>query len=217
MLCINGLMLHPDDEKWRMEYIFKALFCYIAEQNTFWLDQQLAKKTVHAGIAVLLAESVSLLGRWTKFYEFTLSYRKESFQQDFLERFSKGLAAGMLSHHAVAERVSLSTAIKKMIEDNQNFDSTKDEDKLQVPDININFTESNLSQNIWPKYKRVAHLWASLNNFMQPEGLSSLASSVFVNIASLKPQNPGIKQGGFDGFYYIANEYRAMGIWQMAI
>lgn len=206
-LLINAFMLHPDDGSWRTEYICKALLRYIADQNTFAISQKIPPMTVHSGLAVLLTNCMAKLGGWTKFYESVTAFRKENLEKDFMERFAKGIITGAILHIAIRRKASISQAIEEIVAQNQCESELQYEDRLRIYDLDINLTESNLSKNVWPKYKRAAHLWASLNQFLPPVIIERLGSRVFVDIASLRSENPHIPSGGFEGFFIVAAHY----------
>lgn len=104
-LIINAFLLHPDDGPWRMEYICKALLWHIADQNALAISGNIPVMAVHQGLGALLSNCLYNLGGWTRFYEFVTSFRKETLEQDFIDRFAKGIIAGAILHIAVRDKV----------------------------------------------------------------------------------------------------------------
>lgn len=206
-IIINAFMLHPDDASWRTEYACKALLRYISDQNAIALSDRVPLTAVHHGLGALLTSCLIKFGGWTKFYESVTAFRKETLEQDFLDRLAKGIITGAILHIALREKVSIAEAIKSIVASNQKGSDLRREDKLQIKGLDINLTESNLSKNIWPKYKRAAHLWASFNQFSPPLVIERLGQRVFVDITALRTENLHVKDVGFEGFFIVAANY----------
>lgn len=206
LILINSAMLHPDDADMQTEYIFKALVRYIGDEFAISISKGISVQDAHTTYSALFGELIGRLGYWKNLADALFVYRKETFEQDFTERFSKGVLSGLILQSAVRNKTSIAQAIKTIIAGNQQGEQCFPEDFLQVRGMPIKLTEANLTNNIWPKFKNAAHLWASLSHFQVDEDMPEI-SRCFIMLNSLRLKHPAAPIAGVVEFLSMANKY----------
>lgn len=205
-IIINGYMIHPDDAKWRNEYVHKTLLIIVKNDFDLLKKKGIKSSEIHKLLSVFISNSVKILGGWKKFTENVLTFRKEPLEDDYAERFVTGMAVGKILHTALEYNISKTESAQRLINDLNDTNQLDEKLEFSIFHVKKKFTLSNLTTNIWSKYKQVAHLWASLHNFSYKEDVN-YGNRAFIDFSSLKSTNQYIQAEGINGFLALSDEY----------
>lgn len=166
-LELTAFMMYPRDKDQddRREYVHKALIAYVSEQARYARNEGLDPFETNKALLVFFNEVLAAIGGWEDVDKYVFISRKEDFRQAFNERFTKGMLAGLVVIRALTKKISLNEAIKQSVDEEQQAESIKPNGDFRVYGTGMKMTEDNFTKNIWPIFKDVGHLWASLFHF----------------------------------------------------
>lgn len=194
-LAINiaAVMLYPrdSDKILRLHYIARCLVSSVP----FLVGEGRHPEEEVGNIFYSLVQCA--FGCWELFEEALLMHKLPAKGRGSLEERSKmGYEAGALFRAAFYHESSLRAATSHLSEVLGNSPEL-------MQDIGY-LSKENLLNNIWPQFKDVAHLWASLHVFELPEGGDKY---IALDRATPRGEVRGMIPSGLAGIVGLANDY----------
>lgn len=187
-------MMRPKNNDERLVFLYKSIMKYF-----FVMELQHPNERLR--IAEKFAKHIVFLGNWGKFTNLLLKPSSEYFEQVFYDSFARGYTCGFILNTALANKVSISSAIDAYI---AYSDSVSKNIEIPYPGINMKFTKVNIENNIWPAYKNVSVYWAAL---LHSKPFDEIAHCAFFDFSAFDANNNRINAKGFEGFCGVVDEY----------
>jgi len=208
MIRINSVMLFPGDKGKQAEYMYLTVPEYTSQVYSLMVANGLDENHSSKFLSTLQSVVINKIGN---IYEYSMAISKprgDYFRQQYKEMFVKGFTAGAVLAICLSEKVSKSRAIRMYIENIQN-DCNKRASDHMVNGVNVKFTESNIANNIWPRYKDVAHYWAAL---FRGGVINDPYQACFVDFSKFSIADRSVCGSGLEAFLALAEKYRERGV-----
>ena len=208
MIRINSVMLFPGDKEKQTEYMYLTVPEYTSQSYALMVSKGLDENTSSKYLSTLQSVLINRIGNIHDYSMAISKPRGDYFRQQYSEMFVKGLSAGAVLALCLSKKISKSRAIRMYLENIQN-DCCKRAGEYMISGVNVRFTESNIANNIWPRYKDVAHYWAAL---FRGKVIDDPAQACFVDFSKFNIAERSASGSGLGVFLVLAEKYREHGV-----
>lgn len=144
---------------------------------------------------------ISSLGIFNDFVQSVLKPNKDFYEQIYYDRFARGIICGHIVLTCISKKKSISSSIDEYLND---IDMNEHNILYPYRGIMVKHTKTNIINNIWPIYKKVAVYWCTLIQSKVPQNIHSKS---FIDFTKFESDNPKIKATGFEGFCKLTDAY----------
>lgn len=198
LINVYGMMLHPSDDSKRKFWIIRRTIEQkkINRGNTHRLGPY-----TDSEFGDDMKCAAEQFGGAGNFISMLFEKQNNSSGNEFLSILPRGYLTGAILRTAIANKISPQKAFERLAKN-------LDEIVICILGQEKKFTKDSFFNNIWPQYKKVAHLWASWGYFHDSAAETPNAERPFVdqNFDSPHRRASG-KEDGFEGFLRLADTY----------